>query len=518
MRRARRGSSSLILRSINRHGMTVVRPALTLGFIGATMAGKAFAADPAWQITPTIGVQELYTSNSQGSGTNPQADLVTQISPGLSLVADTPHTNATINYAPTFNHYSLGTTQDNIDQNLNGSGKIVPFGDNLTIDFVVYATEEGSTGNRGFAPTSLLVPQNDKVLYYIGNLAPHYHNQIRDIAVLDVYYKLNSANTSQEGVTVPGQTSLSNSTLQQDARMTLAGGSRFGSLIPTLSIDHIVSTGSGPNNSSTNDNDTLQFEYHLNHEYSLTGYAGYQNIQYPATSTTSAYSNAGPTWNLGFRATPNPSSTLSLGYGLQQGIYTPDLEMNYALGQRTTLVATYIVTIQNQLQSALQNVQFLTHDAFGNPIDSRTGLPFSGVNQTFASQNVLFRDKPLLLSINHELSRSGVGLTLTYEQRDTVTGIPESDTAWGASVSYSRVFSPNFQGSFDFGFTDHNTAGTETTGGGRTKILNADALLTYNINEKTIATMRENFFKTISSIQSSSTTTNEFVLGLTRGF
>ena len=518
MRRARRGSSSLILRSINRRGMIAMRPALTIGFISVTLAGRAFGADPAWQITPSIGLQQLYNSSTIGAGATPQVSLVTQVTPGLGVTADTANTQATINYNPIYNHYILGTDADRVDQNLNGSGTITPFAGNLTAPFQVYAAEEGSTGNRGFAPTTLLVPQNERVLYFTGNIAPHYHGQIRDLAIVDAFYIVNSTNTSQEGLSLPGQASLSTNSLSQNVKLNFAGGSRFGSLVPTLSFAHSISIGSGQNNSSTNDNDTLQFEYHLTSEYSLTGYVGYQKVHYDATTTSLAYNNEGPTWNVGFRATPNVSSSLSVGYGFQQGAYTPDLEMTYSLGRRTVMTASYIVTIQNQLQSALQNVQFLTHDQFGNPVDSRTGLPFAGVNQTFASQNVLFRDKPFLLSINHELIRSGVGLTLTYEQREALAGAPASDSSWGISMNYFRELTPNLQGSVDFGFTDHTTSGAVATGAENARVINADASVTYTINEQTKATLRENFFKRISNIQSSSSTTNQTVVGLTRGF
>ncbi len=488
---------------------------VVLFVVSGVMTPWSLATADVWRLVPSVGVQELYNSTSSGAQGNTRPDIVTQLTPGFSVTGDTAHSTINLNYTPSFNHYDTGTSPDRLDQNLNGGGTFTPFPEYLTIDFQTSASETAGNGNFSNSQSGLLVPTNDLLLYYVGKIIPHFSQHFSDVATVDAYYRLTSTNTSDQG-THAGGSSLSNSGLAKDAEIIFGSGESFGRMNAKLDFDHADNTGSG--NLSTNDRDVLELNYHLAQAYSLTGTFGYQGTHYPQSASASAYNQEGITWTLGVTATPNDASMIAVTYGLQQGIYTPSLEMSYVPDPLTTIRASYLVTVQNQLQTAAQNLQYLTYDLLGNPIDSRTGLPFNLVNQTFGSQNVLFRDKPALLSLSHEFLRSNVSVTATYEVRSSVSGVPSNDTAWGGTISYSRNIRPDLVGNINIGYQTHTTTGAPGTSSQITRNINATASLNYTINEKTTFTLTESYLQAASNIRTSDTTTNQLTVGLRREF
>ncbi len=483
---------------------------LILGALWLACAGQAQA--DRWQFTPSFTFQELYTSNTQGTvgGT---ADVVTQLSPSIAVNETGPYTTLVFNYSPTFDHYNLGTAPDRVDQNLNAAGTVTPYKNNLSIDYSAYANEFGGNPNSNNQSGTLLVGNSDRVLYYAGTLIPHFTERFGDVATVDAYYRLRSSNTSDQSPRTTGFT-LSNNYLQHDFELVVGSGDSFGRVSAQLDFDHNLSSGTGQTNASTNDKDFLSLQYHYNYAYSATASVGYQRVFYAATSTTASFLNQGMTWSIGFRVAPNPDSSLSVKYGLQEGIYVPSVQASYAIGPRTNVSLNYTVNIQNQLESALSNLQYLAYNQFGVPIDSRTGLPFNLINQTFSSQNVLFRDKPAQLTIVHQLERSAITLTLLYEKRSSVTGASSSDEAVGGTISYGRQLTPLINGSLDVSYTDHTSAGLVLSGGNKTQLINADFSLVCTLSETASAFVSGTLFKQISNEPALSSTTTQVIVGL----
>jgi len=502
------------------------RLALALGFAGLSVSGLAFAqaqqpetpdigGGPAGiQFGPSIGINQLFTDNS--AGTQPgQVQLVTTISPGISINGQTPHAKIDFNYTPTFVHFDNGGSMDRVDQNFNASAMAKPI-DNLTIDFQGFATQANSGGNAS-NQQGILVPSNNRILYYIGNIAPHYQANFRDLATLDVTYSLNSSNTSVEGTQTPGLGLNSTDTLGQNVQVSIGSAEALGRLGVSADFTHTSNTGSGMNTASTTGVESVTLSYHINRTYSVSGSVGYQSIDYPANGLTPAYKSNGVTWSLGMTITPNALSSIALGYGKQQGAYNPTIQAGYALTPRTNISASYLVAVENQLTSSLQNLKYLTYDQFGNPIDSRTGLPFSAVNQSFGSQNVLFRDKPALVSISHQFTRSGVTLTGQYEVRNSLTGISQQSQTLGATISYTRQFTPLVQGSMNVGYTQ-NTFKTAGTPDSRSRNVSLSGQVLYNLSDTTSIDVVEDFFRNISNDSAQNSLTQQLTVGLRKSF
>lgn len=493
-----------------------IRPVLILGLAGISISGTAYAADQEGiTISPSVGVSELYTDNIVGTQKS-QPQFVTQFSPGLSIQGETPRATVNFNYQPTYNHYDNGTSTDTIDQNLNGNGTIKPITDALTIDFQTFANEAGASGNSS-NQTGILVPNSNRILYYIGTVSPHYQEHYSDIATLDLFYNVNSTNTSVAGTKVQGLGINSTNSLGQTVELAVGSADSFGRLGVKLDVTRGTNSGSGMNSESTNGAENVALTYHFGRVYAISGSIGYQTIDYPENGMTPAYHSQGITWTVGVTVTPNELSSIAIGYGKRQGSYNPTVQVGYALGPRTNLSASYLVSVQNQLTSTLQNLRFLTYDQFGNPIDSRTGLPFSAVNQTFGSQNVLFRDKPALISLSHQFVRSAVTLTAQYEVRTSLTGPAMSNEVLGATINYSRQFTPLIQGNMSVSYTESTSKnlGSSDT---RTNNISLSGQLLYNLSDTTTINVLENFFKTTSGTPANNSTEQQLTVGLRKSF
>jgi uncharacterized protein (PEP-CTERM system associated) len=475
-------------------------------------AGLSAWADD-FTVAPTIGFQETYTSNSGGNGATSTADLVTQVTPAVSLDETGPWSSITLNYSPTYNKYDFHTSPDRIDQNFNSTVSVTPSEEHLKIDFAAYASEEGATPNSNTISNNLLIATNNRVLFYAGSVIPHFSQRFGDVATIEAYYRLKSSNTSDQSVRAPGSASLSNDSLQQDPEIIIGSGDSFGRLSAQADFDHSNTTASGAGGASSNDRYTLGGQYHLTYDYSLTGSVGYQRIHYAATTGSSAYTNEGLTWNAGIAITPDPTKSLSVSYGLQEGIYVPTVKLSYSIGPRTSIVGSYIVTIQNELEAALQNLQYLAYDSVGNPIDSRTGLPFSLLNQSFGSQNVLFRDKPAQLSLVHQLERSAITLRLLYDARSAVSGPPSTETVSQVDIGYNRQLSDKTTASFDLGYTRNVFGGLSVTGGSQDTLLNASVSFFWTLSSTATISVTGTFFEPLSNAATAGTASNQVVLG-----
>jgi hypothetical protein len=505
-----------------------IRPALILGLTSLSISGLAFAqlqpqdapqdlgGSAGLHITPSIGVSELYADTQTGTGGS-QPQFVTQITPGISVTGETARTKIDFNYLPTFNHFDNGGSKDRIDQNLNTDGTITPITNALTIDFQGYANEFDASGNAS-NQQGILVPTNNRVLYYIGNVTPRYQQNFSDIATLEASYGINSTNTSVEGTKLPGLGINSTDSLGQNALVSIGSAESFGRLGLRADFQHNTSIGSGANAQSTSDVDSLTASYHINRNFYISGLIGYQSINYPDNGPANpGYRNSGVTWSLGVTITPNDLSTIALGYGKQQGAYNPTVQIGYALGPRTNITASYLVAVENQLTATLQNLKYLVYDQFGNPIDSRTGLPFSAVNQTFASQNILFRDKPALVAVSHQFTRSSITLTGEYEVRNSLSGVQTDTQVISASVNYSRQFSPLTQGNVNLGYTQSQTK-TFGLAEDRARSLSLSGQLLYNLSDTTTINVVENFFRTINNDSQNNSLTQQLTVGLRKSF
>ncbi len=482
------------------------------------LSAPASAAD--WRITPSIAFDEVVTDNVSQTENDKRADAISQLAPSLNVTGEGQRGQVSLSYNPIFSAYVAEPSQDRVDQNLIGDGSIKVFDRLLTVDFNAFVNQ-GSGSGSFVAPTASggLVPLNDRTTNYGGTIAPHLQARFGQAATLDAYYRVSSSNTTGNDQFATGLGGIDNSLLQQEEQVIIGSGDSFGQLSSQLNFDHTTGTGSGINNQFENDLDIAKFQYHLTHEYSLTGYAGYQRIHYDPTLGQQGYNNAGLTWSAGFEIDPNDFTTIQVSYGRQSGGYNLEAHVKYDLTPRTHFRADYTVAVENQLQSNLQNLQFLGHDAAGIPIDSRTGQGFNNAdNELFGAQNSLFRDKIATASFTRDFTRSSVTASAVNERRQPLSGVSSPDNAWYGSVTYTRELTPYLRGNADIGYSVHSYG---ADAGGRQytdKLINADVSLAYAINPTLTATAAYSVFRRNSTAQNNSGTTNQVMIGIRKEF
>jgi len=489
------------------------------GLIIVAIGGNGCAASAGeWLVMPSVTFQEVVTDNAGQTESDRRADAITQFIPGVNITGQGQHSQLSLSYAPIFSAYLSEPGQDRVDQNLIGSGALDFFDRLLAIDFNAFANEGSASGNYISSSANGLVPLGDRTLNYGGVIAPHLHEQFGDTATLDGYYRVSTSNTSGGDGLFPdggGGADL----LQHEEKIALGSGNSFGRLFSEIDLDRTTGTGSGINNDFDNDTDTIRFEYHLTHEYALTGLAGYQRIHYDPTPGAAGYDNEGLTWSAGVKATPNDFTTIALSYGRQSGSYNLEAHVRYDLTPRTHIAADYTVSVENQLQANLQNLQYVSYSALGNPIDTRTGLAYNSADsQLFGSQNSLFRDKIAIVSFTREFTRSAITFVAGNELRESLAGISASDNAWYARVNYSRELNPSLRGNADIGYSIHKYNAIFQGSAGNDKIINADISLNYRINEKLFANIAYSFFHGSSNIGAYSNITNQITIGIRKEF
>lgn len=483
----------------------------------AAISQGALAAD--WRVTPSLSFQEVVTDNVGQSEFDRRADAISQLIPGITVTGDSPRGQVLLSYAPIFSKYLAESGQDRVDQNLYGNGSLDIIDRLLSADFSVFANQGSGSGSFGSTGASGLVPLNDRTLNYGGTVAPHLRQRFGDVATFDAYYRVSTSNTTGNDQFDTRYGDVPNNLLQQEAQVIVGSGNSFGRLSSELNLEHMTGSGSGANNQFSNDLDIVKLEYHLTHKYAVTGYIGYQGIHYEPTSTTSGYDNSGLTWNAGVDITPNDFTTIQLGYGRQSGAYGLNAHIKYDLTPRTHIWADYSIAVENQLQSNLQNIQFLGRDTLGNPIDLRNGTPFiNSGNLLFGDQNTLFRDKVASISFSREFIRSSLTLTAGNERRQPLSGGTSADTAWYGNVTYSRELTPSLRGYADLGYSLHDYGGLADGSTQHDRLINADVSLSYQINPTLVATTTYSLFRRDSNVSGYSSTTNQIMIGIRKDF
>jgi hypothetical protein len=139
------------------------------------------------------------------------------------------------------------------------------------------------------------------------------------------------------------------------------------------------------------------------------------------------------------------------------------------------------------------------------------------VNQTFGSQNILFRDKPALVSISHQFTRSAVTLTGQYEVRNSLSGVQIDSQVLSGSINYSRQFNPLVQGNVSLGYTQSQTK-TFGAAEDRARSVSLSGQLLYNLSDTTSINVVENFFRTINNDSQNNSLTQQLTVGLRKSF
>ena len=169
--------------------------ALAMGcMVTSAMAGE-------WTITPSITVQETMTDNVGLSSTNKQSDLVTDISPGISIVGSAGATKLNLNYALHGLFYARDSSRNGMDaqNSLNASGTLEVLEDWFFIDATGRIAQQNISPFGGSRSGSVNVNTNDNATETSSySLSPYFRGNLGGVANYLLRYNM-STTTSDSG-------------------------------------------------------------------------------------------------------------------------------------------------------------------------------------------------------------------------------------------------------------------------------------------------------------------------------
>ncbi len=399
---------------------------------------------PGFTIVPSVTLQEEFTDNVLQTETNRRWDLVTLLTPGLTIGANTPRLNLSLQYAPTLEYYARTSSQDAIAQQAYGIGNLVLVPDTLFVNGSVFATVASTnggytgTGIGGIGPVTATSAVNGygvgttgttkqgMTQIYGASLAPYLTHDFGDIGTGTLGATLSRTSTSN---TVGGGGAQEATTEEVTAQ--LQSGAFLGRVQNTVLLDASRTQGTGVLSGAQQDEVSDQLSYALFRQLQVFGKLGYENIRYGGVLGQHIED---ATWRLGFTFTPNPDSQITISYGHDYGVTSFQAQANYALTPRTTLIGGYNDSLTTYLQQIATGLSQGGVNQNGVPINAATGLPLTAVNSALAVQNTVYRDRVLYIGLTTLLDRDTVGVNVDYTEQTPLSSAPGGGFAQHATT------------------------------------------------------------------------------------
>ncbi len=488
-----------------------------LGPFGATVG-------PGWTFTPSLTWQEALNDNVFQTESNRSWDLISYLTPGIAVTANTQAVQLRLFYQPTLEYYARNTSQNQLAQNLNAIGDATLWQDHLYLDVRATAgvgSASGSVPGLGFGNTATgpqsaggagLTKQNS-TQYTSFAVSPYFLQQFDTYGTLKLGYSLSHTTTSNTAGFVPlptGSTGPSASQTTNEEYAQFTSGTFLERATDTVAIDATQYQGNGAGTSGYNETATNTINYVVNREIAVFGSFGYENISY---SGTNAYATTGPTWQIGTILTPNPKSSLTLSYGHQQGQTNATVNGYYQATARTTVNVSYNQQLGTELQSLESQ---LASGNLNNPgINPRTGQPFTNGNNLLGIPTGLYRSETLTAGTSTLLNRDTFSFNVQYAKYTAAgAGATGSTNGYTGTANWNHAIRDylTLNVSASYGqrwFTD--PGGTNTFAG-------AIASLQYTVSSTVFATLSYAFYDLNSTQQGQSYYQDILLLSITKQF
>ena len=416
----------------------------------AAGSGPGRAAD--LKITPGAAVSETYTDNVllvTGDGDR-NSDLITTVSPTLQVRGQGARANINLNYAPQHTFHQVATERDGTQHNLIGSARAELWEKVFFIDTQA-SISQAIANTNGPNIGSPAGQEVNRTTVKALNLAPSFRHHFG--TWVDTESKISQNIVSQDSGTaaagtanLPGQNT---KTLTESVH--LGSGRRFTTLL--WSVDLTSSKTSDDTDLPAKHRDSLDtnYTYVVNRNLSLLSGLGYQKVE----DSTLLKPPKGVTWNVGAAVRPSLLTSFKATTGERDGGTTTSVEATHRLSSRTTITANYNESLQTSQQQISQSLNFLTLNASGVLIDSRTGLPFVPGSTDFGLQSSTFRQQIFQLQMSGTRRRNTFSGGINWEKRNTeATGVTE--TVVGGNLQFTRQLTHSSSGTVTFGYRSRN--------------------------------------------------------------
>ena len=472
-------------------------------------SGPVRAAD--LKITPGAAVSETYTDNVllvTGDGDR-NSDLITTVSPTLQVRGQGARANLNLNYAPQHTFHQVVTERDGTQHNLVGSGRAELWEKVFFIDTQASISQAiaNSTGPIVNSPAG---QEANRTTVKALNLSPSFRHHFG--TWVDTESRISQNIVSQDsGTATTGTANLAGqNTKAITESVHIGSGRRFTLLLWSLDVNSSKTTDDTDLPAKHNDSIDTNYTYVVNRNLSLLSGLGYQKVK----DATLLKPPKGVTWNVGAAVRPSLLTSFKATTGERDGGSTTNVEATHRLSSRTSITASYNENLQTSQQQISQSLNFLTLDANGVLIDSRTGLPFVPGTTDFGLQNTTFRQQVFRLGMSGSRRRNTFSGGINWEKRNTeATGIIE--TVVGGNLQFTRQLTHLSSGTLSLGYRKHNYG---TTDGRKDDEISGSFSYAYQIFKDVDARLTYNLTLTKSSVSTNDLKENSFTLALVKRF
>lgn len=180
------------------------RPPLPVACMLVVLALPAHAEN--WTITPNIAIGGTLTNNLYLTSTNRTSDLVTSITPGISIDGRGARANLRLGYGITQNIYARESSENNRQQSLVAAGTLEAVEDWLFVDASSTISQQYLSAFGPVAPSNVNINRNRTETFYY-SLSPYIRGRLLSSADYLLRYTVSGTN--------PDSSAVSNTTTSQ---------------------------------------------------------------------------------------------------------------------------------------------------------------------------------------------------------------------------------------------------------------------------------------------------------------
>ncbi|MET0070283.1 MAG: TIGR03016 family PEP-CTERM system-associated outer membrane protein [Candidatus Thiodiazotropha sp.] len=342
---------------------------LVCGMGLSSVTSTIFAAD--WVISPSVGLQHIYTDNALLTNEDPATDNITVLRPTLSLLKEGGRATLDFNYAPEYRHYWDETHDNEAVHFLRGDGNIELAENHLFLDGWVRADRTNITSS-GRSSTRGLTGAVDDTDYYTVGLSPYFTAKLGDFSVVEARLIGDKVKYSED---------IDNDSTGKRAELAFGNGSMF-----TSQIWEVLFQQSNVDYENQDDDNEIrifraELIQQLTAQWALAFSAGYEEYELVLSEDRDD-----STWSLGAIYTPTSRTRIAVGGGERSFGDDYYFDFSHRTG-KTVWTATYEQDFISARDELGAQPLFERLDAFGNlvrdPIlESTTVLVRSGYSPT----------------------------------------------------------------------------------------------------------------------------------------
>jgi uncharacterized protein (PEP-CTERM system associated) len=441
-------------------------------------SGVAEKVDPTeirgLDIRTGIALDEIFTDNARGvaSGglltvqsnnaitTTPQAktsDLVSRVTPMLSIVDRTTRLQAGLVFQPSYQKYAFAHDLDRFENSLLGTASAELWREHFFLDSSISMSSEIINSQAAVTTNARTLSTNRADLNsYL--LTPTYRQAFGTFALGEVKYRLGQTSS---GAIAPSTSNGIEATLRsssdadrlawivtlETSRTSQGATPDAGQIVDNVAVPTAT-------NATSRRTGTFDSTYALNHIVSLLGGFGYEEIR----NGSLAQNPKGPIGNFGIGIT-GARSELKVKMNYRYGGEFLSVDGKYELGPQLRLTGSYNQSVTTSQEQTLDDLAALRLAANGGLVAGSSGQPFVPINSALGINsgigNTAYHDSMTRLGVNGTFGRNTYTMDILDETRTTQT-TNFDETTMTVSGGWVRELTPLTRFNLSLGYT--NTA------------------------------------------------------------